>query len=233
MLTQEEMERYAVQMSLCQFGREAQNRLKAASIAVVGAGGLGCPALHYLVTAGIGQITIFDPDQIELKNLHRQGLYHKADIGQAKAQVACDQLASFNPHVDLRARVERITAANAETHLRGFDLVLDASDNFATRYVINDACDALQQHWIYAAVNRFNAQVGLFGPGCLNYRTLYPEPPVQTTTCTENGVVGPFLGIVGSIQALEAIKWIAGIDSPLAGKLLVLDALTWKLHLFF
>lgn len=202
--------------------------LKQASVAVVGAGGLGAPILSYLAGAGIGTLGIFDHDTVQLSNLQRQILFGTEDIGKPKAECARRAVQRLNPNVKTSAFRERVTAANALDLLRSFDIIVDATDNFPTRYLLNDAAVLLGKPLVYGSIFRYEGQVSVFnyreGP---SYRDLYPEPPRPGTVpdCEEGGVLGVLPGIIGALQANEVIKLVAGIGEVLSGKLLVLDSL--------
>ena len=221
--------RYARQHVLRGFGRAGQERLAAARVLIVGAGGLGSPAALYLAAAGVGALTLVDADVVDLTNLHRQLLYGTRDVGRPKLDAARDRLQDVNPQVDVTTHHVRMNASNAFSLVQGHDVVIDATDNFPARYAINDACVALDTEFVYGSVARFQAQVSVFaaatGP-C--YRCLFPEAPAPgaVPTCAEEGVLGVVPGIVGLHQALEAIKLITGIGTPLIGQLLLLDLLS-------
>lgn len=230
-LTPPELLRYGRQVTLPNIGLQGQRRFKAARVLIVGAGGLGSPAALYLAGAGIGTIGLVDFDVVDATNLHRQLLHGTSDVGRRKLDSAEDRLHNVNPHVHLERHDTRLTASNAMDILRGYDVVLDGTDNFATRYLVNDACVLLGIPNVYGAIFRFEGQASLFatehGP-C--YRCLYPEPPPPGTvpSCAEGGVLGVLPGLVGTIQATEAIKLIAGVGQSLAGRLLLIDALTMQ-----
>ena len=215
-------------LSLPGFGPEAQLRLKQASVLVVGAGGLGCPALQYLVAAGVGKIGIMDDDLVETSNLQRQVLYTHEDIGQSKAETATHRLSKLNPYVEIIPHPKRLTRENAQDVLEGYTIVLDGTDSFGSRYLINDACVLFDKILIYGAIHQFEGQVSVFNlDGGPTYRCLFPDPPPVGTVpnCAEIGVVGVLPGIIGSMQALEAIKVISQTGDSLSGKLLLYDAL--------
>jgi len=233
MWTKEELDRYHRQMILPQVGPEGQERLKRASVVVVGAGGLGVPVLQYLVAAGVGRVGIVEMDRVELSNLHRQVLYATEDVGKPKALAAKERLLALNPLVKIDAYPVRLTSENALEILRPYDLVVDASDNFPTRYLVNDACVLLRKPLVYGAIYQFDGQVAVFhhltpegemGP-C--YRCLFPKPPPpgSVPSCAEAGVFGVLPAVVGSLMAAEALKVLLGIGKPLAGALLLYDAL--------
>ena len=236
MFSRDESHRYARQMALPEFGPSGQEKLRAARVLLIGAGGLGSPAAMYLAAAGVGILGIVDPDQVELSNLHRQILHGTADAGRPKVDSARDTLAAANPHVRVETFRERFTAANAPDLARGWDLVVDGSDNFPTRYASNDVCVALGIPNVYGSVWRFEGQVSVFAPhlGGPCYRCLNPQAPAagSVPSCAEAGVLGVMPGLVGTLQALEAIKLIVGLGDPLIGRLLHIDALAMKFREF-
>ena len=226
MLIKEELNRYSRQMILPELGLAGQEKLKAAKVLVIGAGGLGCPVLQYLAAAGVGEIGIVDDDVVELSNLHRQILYNHTDIGQPKAKVAAEKLALLNPHVQLRAFYERFTIERAMNICNAFDVVIDCSDNFTTRYLVNDTCVSLDKTIIFGSILAFEGQVAVFNHnGGANYRDLYPSPPIENINCVEGGVIGILPGIIGLYMANEALKLITGIGETLSGKLMTINAL--------
>jgi len=226
MLVKEELNRYKRQMILPELGLAGQEKLKATKILVIGAGGLGCPVLQYLSAAGVGTIGIVDDDVVELNNLHRQILYNHIDIGQPKAKIAAAKLQLLNPHVVFSAYHERFRADNAVNICHNYDLVIDCSDNFTTRYLVNDTCVALGKILIFGSILQFEGQVAVFNhQGGANYRDLYPAPPTENVNCAEGGVIGILPGIIGLYMANEALKLICGIGETLAGKLMTIDAL--------
>jgi len=229
MLSPEELKRYNRHIILPEIGIEGQGKLKRAKVLVIGAGGLGCSALQYLTAAGVGTIGILDFDKVDESNLQRQILYGVDDIGQPKAAVAAASLRRQNPNVQFEVFDLKITSENALELITGFDIVLDGSDNFPTRYLLNDACVILGKPLVFGSIYKFEAQLAVFnynnGP---TYRCLYPEPPLPgaVPNCDEIGVLGVLPGIVGCLQANEVIKIITGIGEPLSGKLMVFDALS-------
>lgn len=226
-LTKGELHRYRCHLTLPGFGSEGQELLKASSVLVVGAGGLGCPALQYLAAAGVGTLGIVDDDRISRSNLQRQILYTEAEIGRLKAETAARRLRAMNSTIRCEVYSSRFTAENAFDLVRGYDVVVDGSDNFATRYLINDACVLTEKPFVYGALYTLQGQASVFnyqsGP---TYRCLFPEPPDprNTPNCSEVGVIGVLPGMIGIIQATEVIKIVTGIGQPLSGKLLLLDA---------
>ncbi|MER3479742.1 MAG: adenylyltransferase [Meiothermus sp.] len=228
MWTREELDRYARHMVLPGVGAAGQARLKQHSVLVVGAGGLGVPVLQYLVAAGVGRIGIVEMDRVDRSNLQRQVLYGVQDIGRTKAEVAQERLEVLNPHVQIVTYPIRLDSANALEVLRPYDLILDCSDNFPTRYLVNDACVLLDKPLVYGAIHQFEGQVSVFhyrGGPC--YRCLYPTPPKPGTipNCAEAGVFGVLPGVVGSLMASEALKILLGLGQVLSGRLLLYDGL--------
>ena len=227
-LTPDELQRYHRHLILPEVGDAGQRRLKAARVLLVGAGGLGSPAALYLAAAGVGQLGIIDADDVELSNLQRQVIHGTADISRAKVVSAEHRVRALNPHVEVVAHRARLTSSNAMELLANYDVVVDGSDNFATRYLINDACVLLEKPNVYGSVLRFEGQASVFSSGdgpC--YRCLFrePPPPGLVKNCAESGVLGVVPGLIGVIQAAEAIKLITGIGEPLVGRLLLVDAL--------
>jgi len=219
-----EVERYARHLVLREVGGPGQQRLKAARVLIVGAGGLGAPAALYLAAAGVGQITLVDPDTVALSNLQRQVLYDTADEGRVKVEAAAARLTALNPNTRVTPVAELLTEANARALVAGHDLVLDGTDDFATRFAVNAACVAEGVTLVSGAIGRWTGQVGVFaGRPC--YRCLVPEIPPDAETCAVVGVVGALAGVIGSMMALEAIKLITNAGDPLTGRLLIYDAL--------
>ncbi|HEY1427210.1 MAG TPA: molybdopterin-synthase adenylyltransferase MoeB [Caulobacteraceae bacterium] len=220
----EEVERYARHLVLREIGGPGQQRLKGARVLIVGAGGLGAPAALYLAAAGVGQLTIVDPDTVDLSNLQRQVLYDSEDAGRLKVEAAGARLVALNPNVEVARIAERLTDANARALIAGHDLVLDGTDDFATRFAVNAACIAEGVTLVSGAIGRWTGQVGVFaGRPC--YRCLVPDFPPDAETCSAVGVVGALAGVIGSMMALEAVKLIAQAGQPLTGRLLIYDAL--------
>jgi len=227
-LGREEKIRYHRQLILPGLGTAGQEKLQAASVLVVGAGGLGSPAALYLAAAGVGRIGLVDGDRVELSNLHRQILHRTADVGERKTTSGRARLRALNPDVEVVEIPERLTSNSALAAIEGWDVVVDGSDNFPTRYLVNDACVLLGLPLVYGAIFRFDGQASVFafeGGPC--YRCLFRDPPPAGLVpgCAEAGVLGALPGIVGSIQAAEAIKLITGLGAPLAGRLLLIDVL--------
>ncbi len=230
-LTEAEHTRYSRHLALPEVGYEGQKLLKSARVLVVGAGGLGCPVLQYLAAAGVGTIGIADGDAVDMSNLQRQVLYSTADVGTPKVRAAAQRLAELNPLVDIIEYPAFITADNAATLVAEFDIVVDGSDNFPTRYLLNDTSVALGKPLVFGSVLGFEGQVAVFNyKGSATYRCLYPEPPDprDSPSCSELGVLGVLPGIVGCLQANEVLKIILGAGDILAGKLLILNALTMQ-----
>lgn len=237
-LSGEEVERYARHIVLREIGGPGQARLKAARVLVVGAGGLGAPVIQYLAAAGIGTLGIVDDDRVAASNLQRQVLFATRDVGAAKAERAAAAVTALNPYVTVETHAFRVDAGNAETLLAGYDLVLDGSDNFATRYTVSDACYRVARPLVTGSVGPFDGAVTTLrpfdtGPDGVphpTYRCLFPVPPPEGSvpTCAEVGVVGALTGLVGSVMALEALGQIAGFGEGLVGRLLMIDARAWR-----
>jgi adenylyltransferase/sulfurtransferase len=226
-------ERYRRQLALKGFGPEGQKKLRRARVLVVGAGGLGCPVLQYLAAAGVGQIGVSDPDRVGLSNLHRQVLYSDADLGRPKVDVVQERLTALNPDLRLETWATACDATFALEVFPHHDIVIDTSDNFPTRYLVNDGCLLTGRPLVHAAVSEYEGQVSVFNlagpdgtPG-LHYRHLFPSPPApgEVRDCATTGVLGVLPGIIGAMQALEAIKVITGIGEPLRDRLLTYDTL--------
>jgi len=231
MLTQPERERYARHLILPQIGEEGQQNLKNASVLVIGAGGLGSPVSMYLAAAGVGRIGLADFDNVDLTNLHRQILFGTSNVGQPKLDAARRRLHDINPEIAIETHDAAVTSENALALFAPYDVIIDGTDNFPTRYLVNDACVLLGKPNVYGSIFRFDGQASVFfakqGP-C--YRCLYPEPPPPrlVPSCAEGGVLGVLPGVVGTIQATEALKLITGAGEPLIGRLLMFDALQMK-----
>jgi adenylyltransferase/sulfurtransferase len=227
--TSDEIARYQRHLSLAGFGPEAQARLKAGRVLVIGAGGLGCPVLLYLAAAGVGKITLVDADVVDVSNLQRQVLYTTADAGQPKAAAAARRLRELNPLIDVQPVETRFNRDNALALVAAHDVVVDGSDNFSTRYLANDACVLADRPLVYGAIHGYEGQASVFNwRGGPTYRCLFPEPPAPGTVpnCAEAGVIGVLPGLIGTVQASETIKLLTGIGEPLAGRLLLWNALT-------
>jgi len=233
-LSRAEVERYARHIVLADVGGPGQQKLKAARVLVVGAGGLGAPVIQYLAAAGVGTLGIVDDDIVSLSNLQRQVIHPTAAVGMAKVESARAAVARINPHVAIEAHRTRLDAANVAALVAGYDLVLDCTDNFATRYAVSDACFRARRPLITAEVGQFDGAITTLKPylvaadGTPNptYRCVFPEAPPEglLPTCAEAGILGALVGVVGSLQALEAIKEIVGIGEGLVGRLLLYDA---------
>src|SRR5687767_12510733 len=222
------MNRYLRQITLPELGVAGQKKLTDGSVLIIGAGGLGSPASLYLAAAGVGRIGLVDFDRVDETNLHRQILYGTSDVGRPKLEAARERLADLNPEIAVEIHEARLTSENALKILAGYDVILDGTDNFATRYLVNDACTLLGKPNVYGSVFRFDGQVSVFSTAdapC--YRCLYPEPPPPhlAPSCAEGGVLGILPGVIGTIQATEAIKIVLGQGDPLVGRLLTYESL--------
>lgn len=231
MFGRDELERYSRHILLPEIGGAGQQRLKKARVLVIGAGGLGSPLLLYLAAAGIGVIGIVDDDTVSLSNLQRQVLHGTEDIGRKKTESAAVGVAALNPHVRVIEHTERLTPENADRLIGGYDVVADGSDNFDTRFLVNDTCYRLQKTLVTAAILRFDGQLSTFkahrGEPHPCYRCVFPEPPPpgSVPACSEAGVLGALGGVMGSLQALEVIKELLDLGDSLSGRLLLYDAL--------
>ncbi|MHA6299712.1 HesA/MoeB/ThiF family protein [Devosia sp. CAU 1758] len=227
-LSPEETRRYARHLVLKGFGGAGQQKLKAARVLVVGAGGLGSPAIAYLAAAGVGRLSIVDPDTVSLSNLQRQVVHATAAIGSSKVDSAGRFTAALNPHVALDLHPEAVTATNAESLTGKYDLVLDGTDNLVTRRLVAAACKRLEKPLVSGAVSMFSGQVTVFAPhlGGPPHAALYPDEASDEAlpSCELNGILGPVTGVIGTLMAMEAIKLITGVGKPLLGRLLVYDA---------
>jgi adenylyltransferase/sulfurtransferase len=227
-LSPEELRRYQRHFNLAEIGISGQERLKASSVLLVGAGGLGAPLALYLAAAGVGRIGIVEFDRVEESNLHRQVLYGQSDLGRSKLEVALERLSEVNPHIEVEPHSVRLSAQNALDLIAPYDVVADGSDNFPTRYLVNDACVMVGRPNVFGSILRFEGQLSVFattdGP-C--YRCLFPEPPPPglVPSCAEGGVLGILPGIIGSLQANEVVKLLLGIGEPMIGRFLTFDAL--------
>lgn len=234
-LSPEELERYARHIVLPEIGGPGQQKLKRARVLVVGAGGLGAPVLHYLAAAGVGTLGIVDDDTVSLSNLQRQVIHDASDVGRLKTESAAAAISRINPHTTVERHDLRLDGGNAGALVVAYDLVVDGSDNFDTRYVVADACAAGKRPLVHAAVGRFDGSLTVLKPyeqdptGRPNpsYRDLFPEPPPAglVPSCAEAGVLGALTGVMGTLQAMETIKLITGIGEPLVGRLLLYDGL--------
>ena len=228
-MTPEQINRYARHLILKEIGGAGQQALLGAKIAIIGAGGLGGPAGLYLAAAGIGHITLIDDDRVDLSNLQRQVQFTQADIDQPKVRAMAARLQACNPDCQITPIAQKLTADNAQNLLRGHDLILDGVDNFAARFAINAASRALAIALISGAVGRFEGQISLFNaprPDSPCYRCLVPEIPTEAQSCAEIGIIGALTGIIGSVMALEAIKYLCKAGSSLDGQLWLYDGLT-------
>lgn len=234
-LSKEELARYSRHIIIPEFNIEGQKKLKAAKVLVIGTGGLGSPMLLYLAAAGVGTIGIVDFDVVDDSNLQRQVLYSVKDVGRPKVEAAKERILGLNPHINVIAYNEHLSSKNALEIFKDYDVVADGTDNFPTRYLVNDACVLTGIPNVYASIFRFDGQVSVFnynnGP---NYRDLYPEPPPPglVPSCAEGGVLGVLPGIIGSLQANEVIKVITGIGETLSGRLFAFDALNFSTKIF-
>lgn len=239
-LSPSEVERYARHIILREVGGPGQARLKAARVLVVGAGGLGAPVIQYLAAAGVGTLGLVDDDRVSLSNLQRQVIHATDSVGDLKVESAARAVAAINPHVSVEAHPVRIGPDNAAALVRAYDVVIDGSDNFATRYLLADTCEAERRPLVTAAIGTFDGTITTLTPWesdaegrrLPGYRDLFPEPPPAgvVPTCAEAGVVGALPGIMGSLQAMEAIKLVCGIGEPLVGRLLMVDALSMRIE---
>jgi sulfur-carrier protein adenylyltransferase/sulfurtransferase len=230
-LTSDEVQRYARHLILPEFGKTGQEKLKSSKVLCVGAGGLGSPMAMYLAAAGVGTLGIMDFDVVDVSNLQRQIIHGQSTVGERKVVSAANRIKDINPHVNVKIHETAISSANAREIIREYDVVADGTDNFPTRYLVNDACVLEGKVNVYASIFRFDGQATVFGMKdgpC--YRCLYPDPPPpgMVPSCAEGGVLGVLPGIMGTLQALEVIKVLTGIGEPLKGRLQVFDALTFK-----
>jgi adenylyltransferase/sulfurtransferase len=235
-LSPAELRRYARHLSIPEFGMGGQRKLKAARVLCIGAGGLGSPIAMYLAAAGVGAIGMVDADVVDESNLQRQLLHGTSDVGRSKLDSARERLQGINPHVTFEPHAVRFTSENAMDIVRSYDVVIDGTDNFPTRYLSNDVCVFLKKPNIYGSILRFEGQCSVFAPhlGGPCYRCMAPQPPAPglVPSCAEGGVLGLLPGLIGTMQATEAVKLIAGIGEPLIGRLLHVDTLTMKFRTF-
>lgn len=235
MVQGEELKRYSRQIILPEIGITGQEKLKNARVLMIGAGGLGCPVLQYLAAAGVGEIGIVDDDVVDVSNLHRQIIYSMADVGKPKTIIAKEKMSSLNPYINITCFHERLTADNAKSIFKRYDLVIDGSDNFETRYLVNDTCVALNKVLVFGSIFKFEGQVSVFnylnGP---DYRDVFPEAPSssEVPNCAEIGVLGVLPGVMGAYMANEAIKIICGIGEVLSGKLMTINVLDNSTNVF-
>jgi sulfur-carrier protein adenylyltransferase/sulfurtransferase len=228
-----DVKRYSRQIILSGFGTEAQNKLFNSRVLVVGAGGLGCPVLQYLTSSGIGQVGIVDFDQVEMSNLHRQILFKEDDVGKFKSIAAKERLEEMNSEIKIVSFTERITANNVSEFIDSYEIIVDCTDNFQIRYLLNDICTIKNLPLVYGAIYQYEGQISVFNVEKekmkTNYRDLFPNPPApsEVPTCNQTGVLGTLTGIIGSIQAQEVIKLITGIGEPLVHKLMIFNILDY------
>ena len=230
-LSREEVLRYSRHLIMPEVGMDGQLKLKQARVLMIGAGGLGAPLGLYLAAAGVGHLGIVDFDVVDFTNLQRQVTFSTTDVGRPKSEAAKERLAAMNPAIEITRYETRLTSENALDLFKDYDIIVDGTDNFPTRYLVNDACVLLGKPNVYGSIFRFEGQVSIFGaPDGPCYRCLYPEPPPPglVPSCAEGGVLGVLPGIVGSLQAVETIKLILGAGDPLVGRLLLFDALGMK-----
>lgn len=234
MLTEQEKQRYLRHILLEEIGEKGQEKLKAAKVLVIGAGGLGCPVLQYLAGAGVGKIGILDDDRVDPSNLQRQVLYSEKNIGEFKVTAARDRLQDMNSSIEIVPHKSRLSPGNAETFFSEYDIIVEGSDNFTTKYLASDAAVLTGKPLVFGSIHKFRGQVSVFnyhnGP---TYRCLFPEPgsPVEMPSCSEVGVLGILPGIIGNLQANEVLKMILGVGEILSGKLLLFDSLSMKQQL--
>ncbi|HRV31710.1 MAG TPA: HesA/MoeB/ThiF family protein [Kiritimatiellia bacterium] len=229
----EERQRYARHLDLPGFGSEAQARLRAGRVIVIGCGGLGSPALFYLAAAGVGRLGLVDDDLVEISNLQRQIIHATPDIGRRKVDSAVARLRTLNPNVQLQPHAERLTQTNAHELFNSYDIILDASDNYATKFLISDICVALNKPFVHASISAFCGQIMTVQPrqsACL--RCIFPTPPPEPDDAANAaaGPLGAIPGVIGTLQALEAIKWLTGVGTLLTNQLLTFDGLTAEFH---
>ena len=234
MLTPDEKQRYSRHISLPEIGEVGQIKIKNAQVLVIGAGGLGCPVLLYLSAAGVGTLGVLDFDKVEISNLQRQLLYTTTQIGMSKVQCAATAIATINPFIKVIQHDVQISNQNALLLISDYDIVVDGTDNFTTRYLINDACFLLKKPLVYGAVHKFEGQVTVFHlkQASASYRSIYPHPPDPKTSpnCVESGVLGVLPGIIGSLQATEVLKIITGTGKPLDGEILHYNSLDQSMY---
>lgn len=230
-LSPDQIRRYSRHMLIPEVGPAGQRKISQGSVLVVGTGGLGSPAAYYLAAAGVGRLGLIDGDRVDVSNLGRQILHSTPDVGRPKVESAAEKLRKLNPEIEVVTHEGRLESSNALNLFRRYDIMVDGTDNFATRYLINDACVLTGRPFVHGSVLRFDGQASTFIPGegpC--YRCLYPDPPAPGTvpSCQEAGVLGPVPGIIGTIQALEVLKLLSGAGKTLSGRLLLFDGLTLR-----
>lgn len=234
MITEKEISRYSRQVVLPEIGIKGQEKLKEAKVLVIGAGGLGCPVLSYLAAAGVGTLGVIDFDKVEESNLHRQVLFTTADVGKLKAEVSKQKLQELNPFIKVTAYTEKLSRKNATDIFKNYDIIVDGSDNFTTKYLANDISVQLNKPLVYGAIYKYEGQVSVFNyQGGATYRCVFPSPPTQTlkVNCSEIGVLGVLPGIIGSIQANEVLKIILNLGNILSNKLFIFNCLTLKTNI--
>lgn len=235
-LSPAELNRYARHLAIPEFGLQAQQKLKEARVLCIGAGGLGSPITMYLAAAGVGGLGLVDPDVVEVSNLQRQILFGQKDVGRKKLEAARDHLVDLNPHLEVQLYDDAFTAANARRIAADYDVIIDGTDNFPTRYLSNDVAVWLKKPNVYGSILRFEGQLAVFAPhlGAPCYRCMAPQPPAPglVPSCAEGGVLGVLPGLIGVMQALEAIKLITGVGHPLLGQLLHVDTLSMRFRTF-
>lgn len=229
MLTEQEKARYTRQLQLDGLGVSGQEKLKEASVLIIGAGGLGCPLVLYLAAAGVGRIGIIDDDRVAESNLHRQIIYTMEDVGRYKVEAATERVQTLNPHISIEPMIERFGKGNSARLIEEYDIILDGCDNFATRYLINDVCVKLNKVYIYGSVADFTGQVSVFNyQGGPTYRCLYPDETNYNKKDKSQGVIGMLPGVIAMLQATEAAKIICNLGDSLSGVVMVIDLLTGK-----
>ena len=232
MLEVQDFLRYSRPMNVAAIGVEGQLKIKNARVLVIGAGGLGSPILSYLAASGVGSLGIVDFDRVEIHNLHRQLLFNESDIGQAKANLAAERIAQINPHIAIQSYPVKLTEDNVAQLFASYDYVVDGTDNFSTRYLVNDACVQFNKPLIYGTILGFQGQLAVFNHGqSKDLRAIFPEPPdtKDVPNCSLHGVLGTFPGIIGTMMAQETLKVIVGLQ-PLHNQLLLIDTLHWNLR---
>ncbi len=220
-----EWQRYQRHIQLPNFGQAGQSKLKEAKVLIVGAGGLGCPASQYLAAAGVGNITLVDGDEISRSNLQRQILFGEDDIGKYKAEIIASKLSNNNPNIEITPVLELLSTSNAESLINNSDIVIDCTDNFASRYLINDTCVNSKKPWIYASVVQYSGQIALFTPETACFRCIFPEAPNDDFDCNSAGVLSTLPGVMALYQANEALKYLAGLETPLKNQLMLIEGL--------